>query len=110
MLRRASANRLPGCEQSCQGMSGGMDKGRKRIESPCVRRLELAVAKTVRCPLCAGEAAWDQNPWRPFCSERCQLTDLGSWAAEWYRVPGQSLATPATFQDSDDDATGPSDR
>lgn len=25
--------------------------------------------------------------WRPFCSERCKLIDLGAWAAESYRVP-----------------------
>jgi endogenous inhibitor of DNA gyrase (YacG/DUF329 family) len=27
------------------------------------------------------------NRWRPFCSERCRLIDLGQWAAEAYRVP-----------------------
>jgi len=27
------------------------------------------------------------NTWRPFCSERCKLIDLGGWAAEKYRVP-----------------------
>jgi hypothetical protein len=27
------------------------------------------------------------NAWRPFCSERCRLIDLGDWAAEKYRVP-----------------------
>jgi hypothetical protein len=32
-------------------------------------------------PYCAA------NPWRPFCSERCRLIDLGDWAAEKYRVP-----------------------
>jgi len=25
--------------------------------------------------------------WRPFCSERCKLIDLGAWATERYRVP-----------------------
>jgi hypothetical protein len=25
--------------------------------------------------------------WFPFCSERCQLIDLGSWANEEYRIP-----------------------
>jgi uncharacterized protein len=29
------------------------------------------------------------NPWRPFCSERCRVTDLGGWASESYRVPGK---------------------
>jgi len=27
------------------------------------------------------------NTWRPFCSERCKLIDLGAWATERYRVP-----------------------
>ena len=27
------------------------------------------------------------NAWRPFCSERCKLIDLGAWASERYRVP-----------------------
>ena len=25
--------------------------------------------------------------WRPFCSERCKLADLGQWFAERYSVP-----------------------
>jgi len=28
-----------------------------------------------------------ENSWRPFCSERCKLIDLGAWATERYRVP-----------------------
>jgi endogenous inhibitor of DNA gyrase (YacG/DUF329 family) len=27
-----------------------------------------------------------ENPWRPFCSERCQTIDLGNWASEEYRL------------------------
>jgi uncharacterized protein len=31
---------------------------------------------------------WDTaNPFRPFCSERCKMIDLGAWATESYRVP-----------------------
>ena len=30
-----------------------------------------------------------ENPWRPFCSERCKQIDLGAWAAESYRIAGQ---------------------
>lgn len=40
-----------------------------------------------RCPLCRRETIWDDNPWRPFCSERCQAIDLGNWATESYKVP-----------------------
>ena len=42
----------------------------------------------VRCPQCGAESAWStENKWRPFCSERCKLIDLGCWADESYRVP-----------------------
>ncbi len=51
--------------------------------------------RTVPCPICKKETRWTDNPFRPFCSERCRLIDLGKWAAEDYRVPGEK-------QDSDD--------
>lgn len=42
----------------------------------------------VACPACGATVAWGpQSPWRPFCSERCKMIDLGAWAAEEYRVP-----------------------
>jgi hypothetical protein len=25
--------------------------------------------------------------WRPFCSERCKLADLGRWLGGGYRIP-----------------------
>jgi endogenous inhibitor of DNA gyrase (YacG/DUF329 family) len=28
--------------------------------------------------------------WRPFCSERCKLADLGRWLSEGYRVPEEA--------------------
>lgn len=45
--------------------------------------------KTVErlCPHCKKPAGWDGNKFRPFCSERCKLIDLGAWATEQYRVP-----------------------
>jgi endogenous inhibitor of DNA gyrase (YacG/DUF329 family) len=43
----------------------------------------------VTCPQCHAEVIWDSkiSPYRPFCSERCKLIDLGQWASENYRVP-----------------------
>jgi len=41
------------------------------------------------CPICRKETVWENNPYRPFCSERCRLIDLGKWAADEYRIPGQ---------------------
>jgi endogenous inhibitor of DNA gyrase (YacG/DUF329 family) len=29
----------------------------------------------------------EESPYRPFCSERCKLIDLGQWANEGYRIP-----------------------
>lgn len=41
----------------------------------------------VTCPTCGKEMVWDtRNPFRPFCSERCKMIDLGKWANEEYRV------------------------
>lgn len=37
----------------------------------------------VNCPTCGKTVVWgEQSPFRPFCSKRCQLIDLGEWAAE----------------------------
>jgi len=40
----------------------------------------------VKCPTCGRKTEWKANPFRPFCSERCKLTDLGAWASEKYRI------------------------
>lgn len=39
------------------------------------------------CPICRKPIAWEGNPFKPFCSERCQTQDLGAWSSESYRVP-----------------------
>ncbi|WP_018152081.1 DNA gyrase inhibitor YacG [Leeia oryzae] len=44
--------------------------------------------KKVSCPTCKKETIWSpDNRFRPFCSERCKMIDLGQWANESYRVP-----------------------
>jgi endogenous inhibitor of DNA gyrase (YacG/DUF329 family) len=44
----------------------------------------------VACPTCAAPVEWtDEQRWRPFCSERCKLIDLGSWLDESHRIPGE---------------------
>jgi endogenous inhibitor of DNA gyrase (YacG/DUF329 family) len=44
-------------------------------------------APIVACPHCGKEYQWDTgNRFRPFCSERCKMIDLGKWASEEYRV------------------------
>lgn len=45
--------------------------------------------KSNRCPSCRGVSKRDGNKLFPFCSERCQLVDLGRWLDEEYRVPDE---------------------
>ena len=43
---------------------------------------------SVPCPLCHIQVDLaEQSPYRPFCSKRCQLIDLGEWAAEEKAIP-----------------------
>ena len=52
--------------------------------------------KTVPCPRCGGPSAYaPENKWRPFCSERCKIIDLGAWAAESYRVSSDDQQPPS---------------
>ncbi len=58
--------------------------------------------RLVACPQCGKEVEWsEQNPYRPFCSERCKLIDLGQWANERYRVPDEEPPSGA-----DDEGSG----
>jgi endogenous inhibitor of DNA gyrase (YacG/DUF329 family) len=44
--------------------------------------------RVVNCPRCGKPVVWDTaNRFRPFCSERCRVIDLGAWATESYRIP-----------------------
>ena len=47
----------------------------------------------IKCPQCKKPVLWQDNPDRPFCSERCRLIDLGRWADESYRIAGKSQDT-----------------
>lgn len=61
--------------------------------------------KLVACPHCGKAAEWDpKNPYRPFCSERCKMIDLGAWATESYRIP---VAEDDDTLDSDLDGEPP---
>ena len=45
----------------------------------------------LKCPTCEKTVQWQDNPWRPFCSERCKLIDFSRWANGEYRVPGKEI-------------------
>lgn len=45
----------------------------------------------VDCPVCSRRTEFSPaNRWRPFCSERCKLIDLGQWANDRYAIPGDT--------------------
>ncbi|MGB5733615.1 MAG: DNA gyrase inhibitor YacG [Thiohalocapsa sp.] len=54
------------------------------------------MSKTVvNCPTCGRSVRWEPtSTWRPFCSERCRLIDLGDWLDESHRIPAP-LDTPS---------------
>jgi len=59
--------------------------------------------KLVKCPTCGKMVEWStENKWRPFCSERCRLIDLGEWASERHRIPSE---TPKDFDEHGTDET-----
>jgi endogenous inhibitor of DNA gyrase (YacG/DUF329 family) len=56
----------------------------------------------ITCPACGKKDTWHKdNPSRPFCSERCKLIDLGEWADEKFRVPGEAV-DPYNTKDPED--------
>lgn len=64
-------------------------------------------ARKVACPRCGKPALFaPENPWRPFCSERCRSLDLGAWAAEAYRIPLREGDDDASLSEEEDGGRG----
>ena len=61
---------------------------------------------TVKCPTCGRPVDWvETSNYRPFCSRRCRLIDLGAWFNEEHAIPGE----PATETDEAPPAPDPHD-
>ncbi|MFC3092711.1 DNA gyrase inhibitor YacG [Alteromonas sediminis] len=44
----------------------------------------------VNCPTCQTGVEWQEtSTYRPFCSKRCQMIDLGEWAEENHSIAGE---------------------
>ena len=51
---------------------------------------------TVNCPTCSDLVDWiPESRWRPFCSDRCRLLDLGAWFEEERGIPDPEPVPPA---------------
>ena len=48
----------------------------------------------VKCPTCHRDLDWETAPFRPFCSERCRLIDLGAWLSGQRAIPGEGAPPP----------------
>jgi uncharacterized protein len=45
----------------------------------------------VSCPHCKKKFDYYSSEFRPFCSDRCRLLDLGQWLSESYAVEAKQL-------------------
>ncbi len=58
----------------------------------------------VRCPTCDKPVAWiSSSKYKPFCSDRCRLIDLGEWASGNRTIPADAEHDDVTAADLDKD-------
>lgn len=58
----------------------------------------------VKCPTCDKAVAWiSSSTYRPFCSERCRLIDLGEWADGNRAIPADAEHDDVTASDLERD-------
>jgi hypothetical protein len=54
----------------------------------------------VKCPTCSKAVAWvSSSSYRPFCSDRCRLIDLGEWADGNRVIPADAEHDDVTAAD-----------
>jgi endogenous inhibitor of DNA gyrase (YacG/DUF329 family) len=71
---------------------------RGRLVANLGHMTENPTVKIVSCPTCGKPVEWSLlQRWKPFCSERCKLIDLGAWIDERHRIPGDEV----NFSDED---------
>ena len=64
----------------------------------------MTTAREVKCPHCGHLTLYSpENAYRPFCSERCRLIDLGEWASGNYAIPVSKESE--AYVDVDDDSS-----
>jgi len=58
----------------------------------------------VKCPTCGRQIEYSEsNPFRPFCSDRCRLIDLGAWLSEQRSIPGENAPPTGDSGPSEDE-------
>ncbi len=60
--------------------------------------------KKINCPTCGKEDTWyPENKYRPFCSDRCKLIDLGEWAKESRKIAGDPVDPNSSVNEDESD-------
>ena len=57
----------------------------------------------IPCPICKKMTDTQGNLYKPFCSERCKLADLGAWFDEDYTIKGQSEPFSQTYSPTNEE-------
>ncbi|MBV9576667.1 MAG: DNA gyrase inhibitor YacG [Gammaproteobacteria bacterium] len=58
--------------------------------------------KNIACPRCGKKETWTpENAFKPFCSERCKLIDLGNWASEQHKIAGEPTNITSEEEDKE---------
>ena len=56
--------------------------------------------RKVKCPNCGEKVVWNnESKWKPFCSDRCRLIDLGDWFEESNVIAGQNQIDEQTMDE-----------
>ncbi len=64
--------------------------------------------RKVRCPHCGKIIEYSlENPYRPFCTERCKMIDLGEWADEKFKIPTKNLDQETSTEMDDPEGDEP---
>ncbi len=67
------------------------------------RRTASRTRTEVACPNCGATVVWSEEAkWRPFCSERCRMIDLGEWFDEEKSIPGEPADVPPDYDPDKD--------
>lgn len=65
------------------------------------------MATVTPCPTCRRDVVWgESSPFRPFCSDRCRLIDLGAWFSGERAIPGPDQSALEDPDDAGGDAPG----
>lgn len=55
--------------------------------------------RKVKCPTCKILTEYSpENEYRPFCSKRCRMIDLGEWADEGFSIAAEEQPTPEEME------------